>query len=183
LLHAAGIKFTIEPADIDEDWIKRQSRQAGCAPIGCAVALARAKAAHVSRRRPEALVVGGDQLLSVDSEWFDKPGDLAVARNQLLSLRGRTHILATAACVVCGEELLWQATSLPELTMRPFSEAFLDEYLASEGEALLGSVGAYRLEGKGVRLFSRINGDHFAVLGLPLIELLEFLRQRGTIPA
>jgi len=97
-------------------------------------------------------------------------------------LRGRSHVLATALCVAQGGEPVWQAVSEPELTMRAFSDDFLDAYLANEGESLLASVGAYQLEGRGVQLFERIGGDHFAILGLPLIELLAFLRERGALP-
>jgi septum formation protein len=182
LLRAAGIEFIVDPAEIDEGWTKRESRRAGGSAIGCAVALAAAKAFVVSRRHPNALVIGADQLLTIDKEWFDKPTDLAAARARLLELRARSHALETAVCVVCDGRMLWHATSSPELTMRPFSDAFLDQYLASEGESLLLSVGAYRLEGMGAQLFERINGDYFAVLGLPLLELLEFLRERGVMP-
>jgi len=181
LLGAAGIDFAIEPAAIDETRLKRDARQAGDSAIGCASTLAAAKACCISLRHPSALVIGADQVLSVGSEWFDKPGDLAEARAQLLALRGRTHSLATAVCVACNGERLWGAASMPELTMRRFSDAFLEGYIAAEGDTLLGSVGAYRLEGRGVQLFSRIAGDHFAVLGLPLIELLGFLRERGVM--
>ena len=137
----------------------------------------------MSQRDPDSLVIGADQLLASGAEWFDKPRDLGEAREQLLGLRGRTHVLATAVCVAQAGVPVWRATSVPELTMRRFSEEFLDEYLAAEGEALLGSVGAYRLEGRGVQLFSRIRGDYFAILGLPLIELLGFLRERRLLPA
>jgi septum formation protein len=181
LLEAAGVDFTVEPAAIDEARLKRQARQTGDSALSCALALAIEKACTVSRRHPEALVVGADQILAAGAEWFDKPGDLAEACMQLRVLRGRTHMLATAVCVVRGGVAMWHATSAPELTMRRFSEGFLDGYLAAEGDRLLGSVGAYRLEGRGVQLFSRIAGDNFAVLGLPLIELLDFLRQRGAI--
>jgi len=181
LLGAAGIAFAIEPAAIDEHRVKREARRAGDAATRCATTLAIAKACVVSRRHPEALVIGADQLLVAGTEWFDKPNDLVEARAQLQALRGRTHALATAACVAVGGVPLWRATSTPELTMRPFSDAFLDSYIAAEGEALLGSVGAYRLEGKGVQLFSRISGDHFAVLGLPLLEVLGYLRERGVL--
>jgi len=181
LLRAAGVDFAVEPAAIDEARLKREARQAGDSAIGCASTLAAAKACCISLRHPAALVIGADQVLSAGSDWFDKPGDPAEARTQLLALRGRTHMLATAACVACNGGVLWRATSTPELTMRRFSDAFLEEYIAAEGDALLGSVGAYRLEGRGVQLFSRIAGDHFAVLGLPLIELLGFLRKRGVM--
>jgi septum formation protein len=182
LLRAAGVEFAIEPAAIDEAPLKREVRALGDSAIACAVALATEKARHVSNRAPEALVIGADQILERGTEWFDKPVDLGEARAQLRALRGRTHRLATAVCVVLDGVPLWRATGKPELTMRRFTEAFLEAYIAEEGEALLGSVGAYRLEGRGVQLFSRITGDHFAVLGLPLLELLGFLRERGAIP-
>jgi septum formation protein len=181
LLEAAGVAFAVEPAAIDEGPIKHEMRLAGRPAIECAQALARAKAATVSARHPDALVIGADQLLAAGDEWHDKPNTLAEARLQLQTLRGRTHVLATALCVLRDSERLWQAASLPELTMREFSEAFLENYIAAEGEAILSSVGAYRLETRGVQLFSRMTGDHFAVLGLPLFELLEFLRSRGAL--
>jgi septum formation protein len=181
LLRAAGLAFVVEPAAIDETRLKSTARDGGRSAIECAMTLAVEKASCVSRRHPAALVIGGDQILASGAEWFDKPGDLAAARAQLTALRGRTHRLATAVSVAHRGESVWQATSMPELTMRKFSDTFLTAYIAEEGEALLASVGAYRLEGKGVQLFSRISGDHFAVLGLPLVELLNFLRGRGAL--
>lgn len=183
LLRAAGIAFAVQPAAIDETAVKDDSRRRGDSPLECAIRLATAKALHVSDQDPAVLAVGADQILAVGEEWFDKPADLAEAAAQLRQLRGRSHTLETAVCVACGGAPLWHATSRPQLTMRHFSEAFLAGYIDAEGEALLGSVGAYRLEGMGVQLFCRINGDHFAVLGLPLLELLGFLRQRGALPA
>jgi septum formation protein len=182
LLRTAGVDFAIEASSIDEAPLKRQMREAAESPIACAMALAVAKARRVSQRRPEALMIGADQILALDAEWLDKPADLQQARTQLTQLRGRTHTLATAVCVLRAGETLWTGASVPSLTMRRFSDAFLETYLATEGESLLGSVGAYRLEGRGVQLFSRISGDHFAILGLPLIELLDFLRDRGALP-
>ena len=181
LLETAGVAFSIEPTAIDESAIKREMRLAGRLASECAKALARAKAAAVSARDLDALVIGADQLLDAGDEWLDKPKTLAEARLQLQRLRGRTHGLATAVCVLRGGERLWDAVSRPELTMRHFSGAFLDRYIAAEGRALLSSVGAYRLEARGIQLFSRMTGDHFAVLGLPLFELLEFLRSRGAL--
>ena len=183
LLEAAGVPVAIEPADIDEDRIKIAMREAGRSAMECALALAAEKAERVSACHTEALVIGADQILVAGAEWFDKPRSLAEARQQLQALRGRAHVLATAACVVCGGERLWHATAAPELTMRAFGKAFLEDYIASEGDVLLGSVGAYRLEGMGVQLFERMTGDHFAVLGLPLLELLHFLRSHGALPA
>jgi septum formation protein len=181
LLDAAGVPFTIEPAAIDEMRIKTAARQAGQPAMACAQALAMEKACYVSDCYPDALIIGADQILVAGDEWYDKPKDLPEARAQLLSLRGRTHLLATAAAVLLAGKRLWHETSAPEMTMRSFSEAFLDRYIAAEGDVLLGSVGAYRLEGLGVQLFERMIGDQFAVLGLPLLELLDFLRNRGAL--
>jgi septum formation protein len=181
LLRSAGVDFTVEPAAVDESCLKRDARRRGDSAMDCASALAAEKARVVSQRYPKALVIGADQILAVGEEWFDKPANLAEACAQLRALRGRIHRLETAAVVARGEVLLWRATSAPEMSMRQFSDAFIEAYVAAEGEALLGSVGAYRLEGRGVQLFSRITGDHFAVLGLPLIELLGFLRERGAM--
>ncbi len=181
LLRAAGVDFIAEPAAIDEARLKCAARQVGDSALSCASALAAAKACCISHRHPAALVIGADQILEGGADWFDKPNDLAEARAQLLVLRGRNHTLATAVCIVHGGKPLWRATSAPELSMRRFSDAFLEGYIAAEGDALLGSVGAYRLEGRGVQLFSRIVGDHFAILGLPLIGLLGFLRERGVM--
>jgi septum formation protein len=183
LLQTAGIELAVEPAGIDEARVKRLARAVGDSAASCALALAIEKARAVAERDMQALVIGADQILVVGNRWLDKPRNLDEARAQLESLRGRTHLLATAACVVQGDGVVWQELSMPELTMRPFSEEFLDAYIAAEGDSLLDTVGAYRLEGRGVQLFSRIAGDHFAVLGLPLLELLGFLRQRGAIPA
>ena len=183
LLRAAGVVFSVEPAAIDEGRLKAEARAAGDSAAGCAIGLAVEKACSVSRGDHEALVVGGDQVLAMGTEWFDKPRDLAEARRQLLALRGRVHTLATAVCVAQAGVPVWRATSAPALTMRRFTNSFLDAYIAAEGESLLGSVGAYRVEGRGVQLFSRISGDYFAILGLPLTELLGFLRDRKVLTA
>jgi septum formation protein len=181
MLRAAGVEFIAEPADIDETIIKNEFYTAGSDALACAMALAEAKARAVAVRHPGNVVIGADQILVAGGEWFDKPADLAEAANQLRRLAGRTHTLATAACAMRGDESLWQATATPQLTMRHLGKTLLAEYIAAEGEAVLGSVGAYRIEGRGVQLFERIEGDHFAILGLPLIELLAFLRGRGLV--
>jgi septum formation protein len=180
LLRMAGLDFCIEPANIDERALKKAGRAAGKTAVETALQLAETKARIVSDRFASALTIGADQILVAGDEWFDKPAMLAEARTQLVALRGRRHCLATAVCVARAGTVLWHSTAEPELTMREFTDTFLDGYLADEGNALLGSVGAYRLEGRGVQLFARINGDYFAVLGLPLIELLKFLRDRGV---
>jgi septum formation protein len=182
LLRAAGVDFLVQPAAIDEAEIKRRFRIARGSARACAYALAEAKAAEVSLRYPEAIVIGADQILVCGVEWFDKPEDLAAARRQLQILRGRTHVLETAVCAVRAGQRLWADAIGPQLTMRNFSAEFLDCYLAHEEAAILGSVGAYRLEGRGVQLFARVEGDYFAILGLPLIPLLEFLRGDRQLP-
>lgn len=181
VLASAGVAFEIMPAGIDETVLKAMVRAEQGSAAACARALAEAKAQAVSRREPRVLVIGADQILVCDGEWFDKPEDLCAARAQLKRLRGRTHALVTAICAVRDGERVWQFEAAPMLTMRCFSEAFLDTYLAAEGDAVLGSVGAYRLEGTGVQLFDRIDGDYFTILGLPLVELLSFLRASGAV--
>lgn len=181
LLRQAGLSFRIEAAAIDEHQIKRRARDRGDSVADCALALAAAKAQAVSQHHPGALVIGADQILVAGKDWYDKPADRAAARQQLQSLRGRSHDLVTAASVVRDKALLWHTISWPRLAMRKFSDRFLDHYIETEGAALLSSVGAYRLEGPGVQLFSGITGDYFAVLGLPLLELLEFLRGFGPV--
>ena len=183
LLRAAGIVAAVEPSQVDEATIKMRHRAAGDSALACAEALAAAKAQAVSARHPSALVIAADQILAAGAVGFDKPGDLAAARVQLCALRGRSHELATACCAVAGGAVVWRGTSVPRLTMREFSDAFLEDYLAAEGEAVLGSVGAYRLEGRGVQLFAAIDGDYFSILGLPLLALIEFLRRRGVVAA
>jgi len=181
LLRDAGVAIATDPADVDEAAIKATQRRASAGALDCAMALAVAKARAISARHPDALVIGGDQILTCGTEWYDKPADLAAARNQLAALRGRAHRLATAICVCVSGEIVWRSASEPVLTMRDFSDAFLDAYLAAEGEALLSSVGAYRLEGPGAQLFAAVEGDQFAIQGLPLIELLNFLREAGAL--
>ena len=178
LLAAAGLEFAVEPAGLDEAAMKRGLAAAHASAADCALALAAEKARRVSLRRREALVIGADQLLVCGGDWLDKPPDLAAARAQLSRLAGETHELVTAVCVAQRGELSWSHVSRPRLTMHAFDDAFLDAYLAAEGGAVLDCVGAYRLEGRGVQLFARVEGDHFAILGLPLLELLGYLRER-----
>jgi septum formation protein len=186
LLERAGLAFEAVPAAVDEAALKEGAQAEGISPEDAAIILAEAKAERVAPRMPEALVIGCDQLLACRMDdgrehWFDKPGDMAAARAQLLALRGRPHRLVTATVAWRGGERIWQDVTTPRLTMRNFSDAFLDAYLAAEGEVLLGSVGAYRLEAMGVHLFSRVDGEHSAILGLPLLPLLGFLRGHGVL--
>lgn len=181
MLAGAGLGFTVRPAEVDEAALKQVARAEGLDAIAAALHLADAKAKWAAQRDPKALVIGADQILDCEGVWYDKPGDMAAARRQLLTLRGRSHTLATAVVCRLGGRLLWQHAALPRLTMRPYSERFLDAYLAAEGSLVLGSVGAYRLEGPGVQLFAAVEGDHATILGLPLAPLLEFLREAGVI--
>ena len=181
MLSAAGVDFITIPATIDEAAIKRQCRARGKDSRSCAMALAQAKARAVASLHPDAIVIGADQILVVGDEWLDKPADFAEAAAQLRWLSGQTHTLVTAACIQQGDTVLWQATATPKLTMRRIGESFLAAYIEAEGEAVLGSVGGYQIEGWGAQLFSRIEGDHFSIRGLPLIELLGFLRGCGLL--
>ena len=179
LLHGAGIAFEARPARVDEDALKAAGRAEGASADDVALALASLKASRI--RAPGQVVVGADQMLDCEGEWFDKPRDRATARAQLQALRGRTHVLVTAVvCMKDGTEI-WRHVARPRMAMRAFSDALLDAYLAAEGDAVLGSVGGYRLEGPGIQLFDTVEGEYAAVLGLPLLALLGFLRQNGVL--
>jgi len=182
LLQQAGVKAAREPARIDETEIKAFNRRKGAEAGVCAMALAEAKALTVAARHPNVLVIGADQILNCNGTWLDKPRGKADARGQLAMLRGQGHELATAVCVARGADVIWHDLQRPRLTMRQFSDAFLDSYIDGLGRDDMGAVGAYRLEGSGIQLFDRIDGDYFAILGLPLTGLLEFLRGQGELP-
>jgi len=181
VLAGAGLKFTAEAAAVDEASIKESAQAEGIPVEDAAMLLAEAKAQRIARRHPEALVIGADQMLVCDGAWFDKPVGMAGAAAHLRALRGRPHELVSAMVCWRDGQRIWQHLARPRLTMRDFSDDFLEAYLAAEGEAVLTSVGAYRLEGLGVQLFSRIEGEHSAILGLPLVPLLEFLRGHGVL--
>lgn len=183
MLAAAGVDVTASPAAVDEGEVKAAMRAEGASPGDVAEALAEVKARRASLRYPGALVIGADQMLDCEGVWYDKPEGRAAARGQLLALRGRTHVLTSAAVVLRDGERLWHATDRARLTMRLFTPAFVDSYLDAAGDAVLGSVGAYQLEGRGVQLFSWVEGDHFTILGLPLLPLLGFLRDQGVLPS
>lgn len=182
LLAAAGLAFEALAAGVDEAEVKESLRAEGAEPIQAAETLAELKAARISARRPGALVIGADQLLACEGRWYDKPADLALAAEQLLALSGRSHSLETAVCVVRDGTRLWHHNTVCRLTMRHFDRGFAERYLAAVGPAALESVGGYQLEGLGVQLFSRIEGDFFEILGLPLLPLLGFLRAQGVVP-
>jgi septum formation protein len=181
LLANAGIPFEPLPADIDERAAERPLAETGAPPEDIAVALALAKALAVSERRSSDLVIGADQVLAIEGERLVKPDDMDAGRRQLLRLSGKTHALHTAIAGVRSGEILWQHAETALMTMRQLSPAFVGGYLAEAGPTALDSVGVYQLEGRGVQLFERIEGDYFAILGLPLLPLLRFLREQGVV--
>ncbi len=181
LLRAAGIAFTAEAAAVNERALEAPLLAKGVDPRDLAVALAEAKALDVASRHPEALVIGGDQTLDLDGTRFTKPGSLAEARAQLLKLAGRSHQLHSAVAIARGGSIAWRHVASATMTVRRLDSAAVDAYLAAVGDKVMGSVGAYQLEGPGVRLFERIDGDFFVILGLPLLPLLAYLREAGAI--
>jgi septum formation protein len=184
LLRGAGIQFDAMSPGVDEEAIKQSLFAAGASPRTVADALAQAKAVKVSLRFPGVLVLGCDQMLSYGkNQTLDKPVDLGEARQHLLTLQGTDHQLLCAAVVALDGKPIWRIVDTATLAMRNLTDSFIDWYIAQEGDALLTSVGAYRLEAHGSHLFSRISGDYFTILGLPLLHLLQFLRDRKVIPA
>ncbi|MHB0951600.1 MAG: Maf-like protein [Allorhizobium sp.] len=183
LMKNAGLIFEAVAADVDERAIEAEERNAKLGPAELALELARRKALDVSRRKPGALVVGCDQTMSLDQIVFHKPAGVGEARGNLWTLRGKTHRLNSAIVLVRDGEVSWEHVGIAELTMRPFSESYLDLYLSRVAGSVLKSVGAYQLEGEGIQLFESIEGDYFTILGLPLLPLLSKLRELGILHA
>jgi septum formation protein len=179
VLEKAGIPLAIVPADIDERAI--EARADAKMPAEVAALLAREKARAVAANLPGRLVLGADQTLGLGVRSFTKPADRPTARAQLLALRGRTHELHSALALVRDGALVFEHQAVARLTMRAFSERFLDAYLAAAGDAVTASVGCYQVEGIGIQLFDRIEGDYFTILGLPLLPLLKFLQDEGLL--
>jgi len=177
LLKAAGIPVEVRPADLDE----RRLEAGAPAPGAVAALLARAKASAVARTNPGRLTLGADQTLALGGKRFTKPADRAAARAQLAALAGRTHELHSAIAFVQDGTVLFEHVGIARLTMRALSDDFLDGYLDAAGKSATASVGAYQLEGFGVQLFERIDGDYFTVLGLPLLAALDFVRRQGCL--
>jgi septum formation protein len=182
LLRAACVSIDVAAPQVDESALKAALVAQGAAPKSVADALAEAKAVKLSSRRA-GLVIGADSTLELDGQLYDKPLSMAEARTHLLAYRGRPHRLHAAVVIAEGGAPVWRHLSTARLTVRDFSDAFLDHYLAQEGEALLSSVGCYRLEGLGAQLFTQIDGDYFSILGLPLLPILDYLRTRRAIAA
>ena len=181
MLERAGVRCEIDAARIDEEEYRNAMRAADAPASAVVEKLAELKARRVARHHPEAIVIGADQILDCDGVWFDKPPDQDRARADLVALRGRTHELLSCACVVRDDRRLWHHIGHARLTMRAFTDEFLDAYLAMVGDDALASVGAYQIEGPGAQLFSKIEGDYFTILGLPLLPLLAYLRDIGQV--
>lgn len=181
LLRRAGVDISVDPARIDEAAVKASLLAAGAPPRDVADKLAELKALRVGARHETALVLGADQVLVHRGEILDKPATLIEARAHLERLRGEQHDLLSAAVIVLQGAPVWRHIGAARLTMRHFSQVFLDSYLEQVGEQALTSVGAYQLERLGAQLFARVDGDYFTVLGLPLLEILGFLRAREIL--
>lgn len=179
MLEGAGVPFSVQVADVDEDAVKATHDPADAA--GLAVELARVKALAVSRHDPDAWVLGADQTLAFDGGLISKARSMAEARDRLAGMRGRTHELHSGAALARNGQIVWSGVDTVAMRVRSFSDAFLDAYLAAEGEGLLTVVGSYRLEGMGSQLFEAVEGDYFTVLGLPLWPVLAELRRAGVL--
>lgn len=182
MLRAAGVEIEIVPARVDESELKLSLKSQGADPETTAIALAELKAIQVSRGRPGRLVLGADQMLDCENTWFDKPESRAAAKAQLQSLRDKTHRLTSAAVLARDGQRIWHHAAAAKLTMRAFTDTFQDLYLDQAGDAVLSSVGAYQLEGLGAQMFRKIDGDFFTILGLPLLAVLDILREQNMLP-
>ncbi|RWO79281.1 Maf-like protein [Mesorhizobium sp.] len=181
LLVNAGVAVEAVPAAVDERALEAPLRGSGISPEDVALVLAEAKATEVSERKPGALVLGCDQTLSLGDEVFHKPADMEAARRHLLALSGKTHLLNSAVVLARNSEVLWRHVSVASLTMRKLDPAFIGRHLARVGAKALSSVGAYQIEGEGIQLFERVEGDYFTIVGLPLLPVLAKLREFGAI--
>ncbi|MER8447978.1 Maf-like protein [Mesorhizobium sp. M1066] len=181
MLVNAGVDVEAVPADVDERALEGPLQDSGVSPEDVALVLAEAKATEVSERRPGVLVLGCDQTLSLGDEVFHKPADMEGARRHLLALSGKTHQLNSAAVLVRDGKVLWRHVGIASMTMRKLDPAFIGRHLARVGAKALSSVGAYQVEGEGIQLFEKIEGDHFTIVGLPLLPLLAELRDLGAI--
>ena len=183
ILRNAAVPHRVMPARVDEAAVKQSLSRDGAAASVIAETLAEFKAQQIARRETRALVIGADQVLECGGTLFDKPVDIDHARAHLIALRGRQHTLFTSVCLVRDDAVLWHHNATADLHMRALSDTFIDRYIDQVGERVCESVGAYQLEGPGIQLFSRIDGDYFTIRGLPLLPLLDVLRQHGVVPS
>ncbi|MFS8047172.1 Maf-like protein [Rhizobium sp. BR 314] len=181
LMENAGLHFQAIAANIDERAIEAPLEKNGANPDAVALVLAKAKAKEVSDRFPNSLIIGSDQTMSLGEQVFHKPKSMADAENHLKTLSGKTHRLNSAMALARNGDIIWEHVSHANLTMRALSSDFIHRYLNRVGDKALSSVGAYQLEGEGIQLFSKIDGDYFTIIGLPMLPLLEKLRELGTI--
>jgi len=185
MLEAAGLAFEVAPAPIDERAVEEVLVSSGRAveASDVATALAVAKGLAVSKARPDAWVIGCDQVLGFEGALLSKAETVEAARQQLQRLRGKTHTLHSGICLVKGGEPVWTHVEIARMTMRPFSDGWLDGYVGRMGERLCWTVGGYEIEAEGIQLFERIEGDHFTIIGLPLLALLAKLRELKVLEA
>lgn len=181
VLRNAGVAFAACAAGVDEAALRHSLQSEGASAAEAAIALAELKARRGSQSAPGAYVIGADQMLECQGAWYAKPANANEARLQLQRLRGRTHELTSALALVHDGAVIWRHSEAARLSMRDFSDDFLDRYLADHGELALASVGCYQIEGPGIQLFNRVDGDFFAILGMPLLQLLDFLREHELI--
>jgi septum formation protein len=182
MLSNAGLAFDVVPADIDEDAVRDVMLAAAPHPQ-IAVVLAETKALSVAAAHPDAIVIGSDQILSTGDQILSKPGSREGARATLRTLSGRTHWLHSAVAIAVGDDLKWRTVESAALTVRALTDADIERYLDAAGEAIFGCVGAYQIEGAGVQVFERVTGDHFTIMGMPLLPLLAQLRRMDEVAA
>jgi septum formation protein len=183
MLERAGLSILVDTPDIDESAIKDVGRARSWSAGETAAKLAEAKARQVAGRHPGRIVIGADQMLECDGEWFDKPADRAAAERQIARLSGRTHRLVSAVVAVRDDAVVWSTVDSAALSVRKLSPDFIRSYVDRMGDVVLTTVGGYQVEGLGIQLFDAVRGDHSTILGMPLIPLLAFLRDQGFIPS
>jgi septum formation protein len=183
MLRDAGVVFDVAKANIDEHELLQSMRTEQMSARDCADLLSELKSLKISRMCPDDWIIGADQTLSIGAEVLEQPGTIEKARAQLMWLRGKTHVLNSAVCVARHGSVVWRHVGQARLGMREFSDAFLERYLVEAGVDILRSVGAYHVEGPGLQLFSKIEGDLFTIQGMPMLPLLDYLRTQGLIAA
>jgi septum formation protein len=180
MLESAGVTVQCIASSVDEAPVKQEARSSGWTAERLALSLAQRKALAIAATRVADIIIGADQVLESGQAWFDKPRSIEEARRQLVDMRGRTHRLVSAVVLARGSQILWQTVEVAALAMRDFTDEFLERYLQAEADQLLHTVGGYHIEGRGSQLMERVSGDHFVILGMPLVPLLAALREFGV---